>query len=53
MTLHLKKNPKITFIAPNIRFVDCGIIKWYVIENKECTYPRALSAYDWEEVKEK
>lgn len=53
MTLRLKKNHEITFSAPNIKYVNAGIMKWYKIEHNECEYPRALSAYDWEEVPEK
>lgn len=52
MKLQLKTNHDITFSAPNIRYVDAGIMKWYIIKHGECSYPSALSAYDWEMAQE-
>jgi len=53
MTLRLKKNHKITFTAPDIRFIDTGFIAWWKIECRELDGTiNALPADMWEEVKE-
>lgn len=48
MELRLKANHNIRFFAPNIRYVDAGLMKWFKIEHSECEYPNSLSAFDWE-----
>lgn len=53
MTLRLKKNHAIMFIAPNIRLIKPNRLPWgwYKIEGLD--FPSALSTSDWEEVREK
>ena len=48
MILRYKKNHEIKFSAPNIKYVNAGIMKWYKVEYNLDGVPRAFSATFWE-----